>query len=323
MRDPVKTVALLGSGLIGSGWAARCLAYGLDVVAWDPGPGSEGVLRTNVESAWPVLRELGLAPGADVGRLRFEGSFEAALADADYVQENAPDDESLKRTLITQADAQLGADVIIASSSSGIRPSLLQQDARYPERVIIGHPFNPVYLLPLVEVVGGKHTSEDAIRFGAAFYRAIGMRPLHARVEIDGYISDRLQQVLFHEALYMIRDGICTPAEIDAAITGGPGLRWAFLGPMLAFHLAGGEGGIRHSMHHWAPDVANLWTHLPSPDFTDELIDLTAAGCEAVQGDRTIKEFERRRDRCLVGIQQALDEFWYPPGQDGWPDMPA
>ena len=147
------------------------------------------------------------------------------------------------------------------------------------------------------------------------------MRPLLAPVEIDGYISDRLQQVLFHEALYMIEAGICSPAEIDAAITGGPGLRWAFLGPMLTFHLAGGEGGIRHSMAHWAPEIANRWSHLPAPEFTEQLIDTTSDGCEAIQAGRTIKEFERRRDRCLVAIQNALDEFWFPPDQDGWPDM--
>jgi len=187
---------------------------------------------------------------------------------------------------------------------------------------MIGHPFNPVYLLPLVELVRGQATSEETLRAGAKFYRSLKMRPLLAPVEIDGYISDRLQQVLFHEALYMIEAGICSPAEIDAAITGGPGLRWAFLGPMLTFHLAGGEGGIRHSMAHWAPEVANRWTHLPAPEFTEQLIDTTSDGCEAIQAGRTIKEFERRRDRCLVAIQNALDEFWFPPDQDGWPDVP-
>jgi carnitine 3-dehydrogenase len=173
-----------------------------------------------------------------------------------------------------------------------------------------------------VEIVGGQETDEDTLRASGAFYRSLAMRPLLVPVEIDGYISDRLQQVLFHEALYMIEAGVCTPAEIDAAITGGPGLRWAFLGPMLTFHLAGGEGGIRHSMAHWAPEVANRWTHLPAPDFTEKLVNATAAGCEEIQAGRSIKEFERRRDRCLVEIQRALDEFWFPPDQDGWPDMP-
>ena len=322
MRDPVNTVVLLGAGLIGSGWAARCLAYGLDVVAWDPDPSAEATLVANVDNAWPILEEVGLRSGADRNRLKFETSLEAALSVADYVQENAPDDESLKIRLITQADQHLPPDVVIASSSSGIRPTLLQEKTQYPQRVMIGHPFNPVYLLPLVEIVGGQATDEDTLRAGGAFYRSLSMRPLLAPVEIDGYISDRLQQVLFHEALYMIEAGICTPAQIDAAITGGPGLRWAFLGPMLTFHLAGGEGGIRHSMAHWAPEVANRWTHLPAPDFTEKLVNATAVGCEEIQAGRSIKEFERRRDRCLVEIQRALDEFWFPPNEDGWPEMP-
>ena len=245
MREPINTVVLLGTGLIGSGWAARCLAHGLDVVAWDPDPSAEATLFANVDSAWPILKEVGLQSGADRSRLKFETSLEAALSVADYVQENAPDDEVLKVKLITQVDQLLPPDVVIASSSSGIRPSLLQEKTKYPQRVMIGHPFHPVYLLPLVEIVGGQATTEDTLRAGGGFYRSLGMRPLQAPVEIDGYISDRLQQALFHEALYMIEAGICTPAEIDAAITGGPGLRWAFLGPMLTFHLAGGDGGIR------------------------------------------------------------------------------
>ena len=322
MREPVKTVALLGAGLIGSGWAARCLAHGLDVVAWDPDPSTESSLRANVDNAWPILKEVGLHSNADQSRLKFETSLEDALSVADFVQESAPDDEALKTKLIMQADQLLPPDVVIASSSSGIRPTRLQAEAVHSQRIMIGHPFNPVYLLPLVELVGGQATSEDTLRAGAKFYRSLTMRPLLAPVEIDGYISDRLQQVLFHEALYMIEAGICSPAEIDAAITGGPGLRWAFLGPMLTFHLAGGEGGIRHSMAHWAPEIANRWTHLPAPEFTEKLIDTTAVGCEEIQAGRTIKEFERRRDRCLVAIQNAIDEFWFPPGQDGWPDMP-
>ena len=163
MRDPVNTVVLLGTGLIGSGWAARCLAHGLDVVAWDPDPSAEATLFANVDNAWPILEEVGLHSGADRSRLRFEPSLEAALSVADYVQENAPDDEALKIKLIAQADQLLPPDVIIASSSSGIRPSLLQDGAQYPQRIMIGHPFNPVYLLPLVEIVGGQATSRWSV----------------------------------------------------------------------------------------------------------------------------------------------------------------
>ena len=322
-RGETATVAILGSGLIGSGWAARFLAHGLEVRAWDPDPTAEKALRDNVENAWPLLSEIGVADDAGLERLRFEPSLERCLAGADFVQENAPDDLTLKQEIITRVSLMVESRVMIASSSSGIRPSLLQSEARHPERVLVGHPFNPVYLLPLVELVGGNRTAESTIVRAGRFYRSVGMRPLHTRVEIDGYISDRLQQVLFHEALYMIRDGICTPAEIDAAITGGPGLRWAFLGPMLTFHLAGGKGGLRRSMQHWSPDEANLWTHLPAPDFTEELVEAAAAGCEVAQGKRSLEGLEKRRDRCLVAIQKALAEFWYPADEDGWPESPT
>ena len=221
----VSTVGIIGAGLIGSGWAARSLAHGLDVIAWDPNPAAEKGFRTNVENAWIMLSEIGLADDADLGRLRFVTTLDDCAGISDFLQENAPDNEALKRDLITRLDRISRPDAIIASSSSGILPTLLQRDCSHPERVVIGHPFNPVYLLKLVEVMGGEQTSQETIRRAARFYRSIGMRPLHARVEVEGYISDRLQQCIFHEALYMIREGVATAAEIDASITAGPGRR--------------------------------------------------------------------------------------------------
>lgn len=317
----ISTVGIVGAGLIGSGWAARSLAHGLDVIAWDPNPAAETGFRTNVENAWITLSEIGLAGDADLGRLRFVTELDDCARISDFLQENAPDNEALKRDLITRLDGIARPDAIIASSSSGILPTLLQRDCSHPERVVIGHPFNPVYLLKLVEVMGGEQTSQETIRRTARFYRSIGMRPLHARVEVEGYISDRLQQCIFHEALYMIREGVATAAEIDASITAGPGRRWAFLGPMMAFHLAGGEGGLRHAMEHWSPEEVNPWTHLPAPDFTPELIDAAASGVERAQGERSIKDFEKRRDKCLLAIDRALEELWFPDGEDGWPEM--
>ena len=318
----VRTVAILGSGLIGSGWAARCLAHGLDVVAWDPDPGAEAGLRANVDNAWAALEQTGLAADADRARLRFVTSVAECVRDADFVQENAPDREDLKRALLAEADSHAPSTAVIASSSSGIRPTLIQRDCRHAGRVLIGHPFNPVYLLPLVEVVAGERTTPESVQAAARFYRAIGMRPLHVRKEIDGYLSDRIQQTIFHEALHMVRDGVCTPAELDAAITGGPGLRWPLLGPCFTCHLAGGPGGMRHAMEHWSPEEGDLWSHLKSPPYTPELIDAMAGGCEQMQAGRDIHEVERRRDKCLIAIQQALDEFWFPKDEDGWPEMP-
>ena len=317
----ISTVGIVGAGLIGSGWAARCLASALDVIAWDPNPAAEKGFRTNVENAWVTLSEIGLKEGANLDRLRFVTDLDECAGASDFLQENAPDNESLKRDLITQLDQRANPDAIIASSSSGIVPTLLQRDCTHPERVVIGHPFNPVYLLRLVEIMAGQQTSGETIRRAGRFYRSIGMRPLHARVEVEGYISDRLQQCIFHEALYMIRDGVATAAEIDASITAGPGRRWAFLGPMMAFHLAGGEGGLRHAMEHWSPEEVNPWTHLPAPDFTPTLIDAAASGVERAQGAHSIKDFEKRRDKCLLAIDRALEEFWFDESDDGWPEM--
>ena len=317
----ITTVGIVGAGLIGSGWAARCLASGLDVIAWDPNPHAQAGFRLNIENAWVTLTKIGLAEGASLDRLRFVDDLGECAHGSDFLQENAPDNEALKRDLITKLDRDAKADTIIASSSSGIVPTLLQRDCAHPERVLIGHPFNPVYLLKLVEVMGGELTSDYCVQRAGRFYRSIGMRPLHARVEVAGYISDRLQQCVFHEALYMIKEGVATPAEIDASITAGPGRRWAFLGPMMAFHLAGGEGGLRHAMEHWTPEEVDPWTHLPAPDFTPDLIDAAAGGCETFQGQRSIKDFERRRDQCLLAIDRALEAHWFPQGEDGWPNM--
>lgn len=317
----VKTVGIIGAGLIGSGWAARCLAHGLTVIAWDPDKTVEKKFRANIENAWLVLEEIGLSANADMDRLTMVEDLDACASACDFFQENAPDNEKLKRDLITRVDTLAKPDAIIASSSSGILPTLLQRECKHPERVIIGHPFNPVYMLKLVEIMGGEKTSNQTIKEAGAFYRSIGMRPLHCRKEIEGYISDRLQQAIFHEALYMIRMGVATSSEIDAAITGGAGRRWAMMGPMMTFHLAGGEGGLRNAMHHWSPEEVNPWTHLPAPDFTPELIEAAAGGCEQAQGNRTITDFEMRRDKCLLAIDKALQNFWFPESDDGWPEM--
>ncbi|MGI9607978.1 MAG: 3-hydroxyacyl-CoA dehydrogenase NAD-binding domain-containing protein, partial [Acidimicrobiales bacterium] len=224
-RNEVTRVALVGGGVIGTGWAVRCLANGLDVSMADPAPGAEDKTREGVSEVWPTMEQLGLAEDASPERLRFDSSIEAAVADADFVQENVPEREELKTEVIAEISQHVSADAIIASSSSGLLPSKLQARAVAPGRVVIGHPFTPLYLLPLVEVMGGEQTTDEAIAAAASFYKGIGMRPLHVRNEIEAYIGDRLQEALWHEALHLVNDGVATIDEIDAAITGGPGLR--------------------------------------------------------------------------------------------------
>lgn len=316
----IKTIALVGGGVIGGGWATRCLANGLDVVVTDPRAESRAYVEQMIADAWPVLEQAELV-APKKGTLRFANSIADAVADADFIQENVPEREELKIAVHQEISASARADVVIASSSSGLLPSRLQSQCVHPERLLIGHPFAPVYLLPLVEVVGSEQTSTDAVRRAGAFYQSIGMRPLHVRREIEAYIADRLQESLYREALHLIDQGIATVAEIDAAVTGGPGLRWAFMGTFLAWHLGGGPGGMRHTIEQFGPALELPWSHMKAPQLTEELKRRIVEGCEEESGERAFSEMERRRDRCLAEIQKVLKKHWYAQDEDGWPRM--
>ena len=320
-RKDIQRVGLVGGGVIGTGWSLRCLAHGLDVSVTDPAPGAEAHLREAIERAWPIMEEAGLAKGASRDRLDFVSTIEQAVSGADFVQENVPEREDVKIDVLREIGEHAPNDAIIASSSSGLLPSRIQSETEAPERVIIGHPFSPLYILPLVEIVGGSKTSDEAIRTAGGYYRRIGMRPLHVRNEIEAYISDRLQQAIWYEALHLVNDGIATIPEVDAAITGGPGLRWAFMGTAMAWHVASGEGGMRATMAHFGPAMDLPWTKLVPPKLTDELNRRVVEGCDDETGDRDWRELQRRRDICLLKIQEVINEYWYPPGEDGWPEM--
>ncbi|MGI9451503.1 MAG: 3-hydroxyacyl-CoA dehydrogenase NAD-binding domain-containing protein [Geminicoccaceae bacterium] len=313
MTADIKTVALVGTGVIGAGWAARLLFNGINVIATDPG-GAPERLRESVENAWPSLTALfpNLLPS---GELRFEKNLVDAVGHADFVQENAPEDEDLKRGLLAEISRTARPDVIIASSSSGLLPSRLQTDAIGPERVLIGHPFNPVYLLPLVETVGGEQTDPAALDRAEAFYTSVGMHPLRVRREVEGYISDRLQEAMWREILHMVKDGIATTDEIDRAIAYGPGLRWAGMGTCLTFHLAGGVGGMRHMLEHFGPALELPWTHLKAPELTPALIERMAEGCETQAAGRSVRALEQQRDAYLVAVLKALKETGVGAGE--------
>ena len=317
----VQRIALVGGGVIGGGWAARCLANGLEVVLTDPRAEAREYVEKTVADAWPVLEAAGLTDKGDRSRLYFADDIATAVTQADFIQENVPEREDLKISVLEEVGLHARSDAIIASSSSGLLPSRLQSRCANPERLLIGHPFAPVYLLPLVEVVGGDQTSAESISRAGQFYRSIGMRPLHVRREIEAYIADRLQESLYREALHLIDEGVATVAEIDAAVTGGPGLRWAFMGTFLAWHLGGGPGGMRHTIEQFGPALKLPWSHMKAPELTDELKQRIVEGCEVESGTRDFGDMERRRDRCLVEIQKVLREHWYPPSEDGWPQM--
>ncbi len=307
---PIERVAIVGAGVIGNGWAARCLAHGLDVAVTDPDPAAEQRLHAAIDTAWPTLEKRGLAAGANRERLHFTTDLEAAVAGAGLVQENAPERERLKRKLLARIDAAADADAIIASSTSGLMPSTLQADCTNPGRVIVAHPFNPVYLLPLVELVGGVRTEAGTVPRAAGIYRAIGMRPLIVRREIEGHIADRLMEALWREALHLVNDGVATTEEVDAAIVYGAGLRWSLMGTFLTFHLAGGDAGMRHMLEQFGPALKLPWTRLEAPELTDELIDRVVEGCEHQAAERSVRELEARRDEFLSRLLDLVGEYW-------------
>ncbi len=309
MQHRVRTLGVIGTGVIGAGWAARALAHGLDVVAWDPAPGWRKRLVAAVENAWPALESVGLYPDASIERLHCADSLDAACRAADFIQESAPERLELKQTLHEQIDAQAPPEVIVASSTSGLLPSDLQSRCRHPGRLVVGHPFNPVYLLPLVEVLGGTRTAASRIDHAMAFYRDLGMHPLRVRTEVEGFLSDRLQEALWRELLHLVNDGVATTDELDSAIIYGPGLRWAFMGTCLTFHLAGGDAGMEDFMKQFGPALKLPWTRLAAPELSDELVARMAEGTNRQADGRSVKELERLRDECLVAIMQALKRF--------------
>ena len=302
----IKTFAALGSGVIGSGWVARALAHGLDVVAWDPAPGAQAQLRQRIANCWGALEKQGLQAGASQSRLRFVATIDECVAEADFIQESAPETLSLKIDLHARVSAAARPDVLIASSTSGLLPSEFYAGVQHPERCVVGHPFNPVYLLPLVEVVGGAKTSPDAIQAALAVYRALGMRPLHVRKEVPGFIADRLLEAMWRESLHLVNDGIATTGEIDDAIRYGAGIRWSFMGSFLIYTLAGGDAGMRHFMAQFGPALKLPWTRLEAPELTDGLIDSVVDGTRVQLGRHSIAELERYRDDCLLAVQDAV-----------------
>lgn len=302
----IKTFAALGSGVIGSGWVARALANGLDVVAWDPAPGAEEALRKRIANAWPALEKQGLKHGAAQSRLRFVATIEECVRDADFIQESAPERLELKLDLHSKISAAAKPNALIASSTSGLLPSEFYESSSHPERCIVGHPFNPVYLLPLVEIVGGRNTAPEAIEAAKQVYSALGMQPLHVRKEVPGFIADRLLEALWREALHLVNDGVATTGEIDDAIRFGAGLRWSFMGTFLTYTLAGGDAGMRHFMAQFGPALQLPWTYLPAPELTEELIDAVVDGTTEQRGERSIASLERYRDDCLLAVLDAV-----------------
>jgi 3-hydroxyacyl-CoA dehydrogenase len=305
---PIRRIAIVGTGVIGASWAAQYLARGFDVVATDPAPNAEANLRKYVDDAWTVLNSIGLSPGASRDRLEFTADMQKALAKADFVQENGPERVDFKIKLYADMDAVTPPDSLIASSSSTLTMSVVQSKCEHPERCVIGHPFNPPHVIPLVEVVGGAKTSPAAIDKAMAFYKSIGKRAILLRKEVPGHVANRLQSALYREVLYLIEQGVLSVADADDAVSWGPGLRWGVMGPSLQFHLGGGAGGIQHFIDHLLPAMEPLWKVLGTPGLTPEFKQRLAAGTLAEAAGHSVAELAEAENEVLVGLLRLRAE---------------
>ena len=271
--NAVRRVAVIGTGVIGGGWAAHFLRNGMDVVAYDPAPNAEAKLRQFIADVWPTMEQLGLAPDANPARLSFAKNLSEAVKDAEFVQENAPENMAIKQKVLAEIDAATPTDIVIASSTSGFAMTQMAEPCAHRERLVVAHPFNPPYLIPLVEVVGGEQTDPTVTDWAAAFYTASGKYALKMKRELSGFLANRLQEAVWREILHMVANGEATCEELDAALVYGPGLRWSFMGVCLTYHLAGGEGGMAHMLDHFGPALKEPWTRLEAPELTTELRD--------------------------------------------------
>jgi 3-hydroxyacyl-CoA dehydrogenase len=300
---PIRCIAIIGTGVIGASWSALFLAKGLQGVATDIAPNAETALRKFVETAWPALKRLGLSRGASQSNLKFTADLAQAVAGADLVQENGPERIDFKQKLYGQLDELLAADVIIASSSSGLTMSEIQKGATaHPERCVIAHPFNPPHLIPLVEIVGGAKTSEETIRRAAEFYTSIGQRTVRVNKEMPGHVANRLQAALAREVYYLVAEGVVSAADVDTALSWGPGLRWGVMGNMMLNHLGGGPGGIDHFFQQFTGPMTAWWKTLGSPALTSEVQKKLVDSVHAEVGSRSVAELEAQRDEILLGL---------------------
>jgi len=302
----VRRVTNIGSGAIGGGWSAHFLAHGYRVTTYLHDAAEEGPLRQLVETAWVSLEALGLAPGASLDNLTCTTDLAKACAEADFVQESVPENLDLKQAVYEKLGDLVPADVVIASSTSGLSMTDIQARCSTPERTVVAHPFNPPYLLPLVEMIGGARTAPETVAWAAEFYRLVGKAPLVMERELPGFIATRLQEALWREALHMVANGEATVEQIDLAVANGPGPRWAVMGPCMAFHVASGEGGMAHNLDHFGPALKLPWTRLEAPELSQELRDRMVDGCAREAGGRDFTTLAEERDRALANVLKAV-----------------
>ncbi len=303
----VKRITSIGAGPIGGGWSTYFLAKGYDVTAYIHDAAEEEPLRGLIDNAWAAMEELGLAEGASRDRLTCTTDLAAAVADAEFVQESVPEILDLKQSIYAKLGDMVPEDVVIASSTSGLMMTDIQATCSTPERTVTGHPFNPPYLMPLVEVVGGERTAPETVEWAGAFYEHAGKAPLMMTAEVPGFVATRLQEAIWREALHMVNEGEATPEQIDTAIVNGPGPRWAIMGPCMVYHVGGGEGGMEYCLEQFGPALKLPWTRLVAPELTPELRAKMVDGCDRMAGDKDFRQLTREMNDGLVAIAKALN----------------
>ena len=305
----IKKVAVVGTGVIGVGWIIRCLAHNKIVYAFDKDLKLKKNLVKEIKRTWPFVKKLFNKKTLNLKNFKYFTSIEDTLKDADFIQECATENYSLKTKLMSSISKYSKKNAIIASSSSGLLPTRIYSRCKYPERALIGHPFNPVYLLPAVEIVPGKKTSNKFINQAKKFYQSISMNPIMIKKELPGYLSDRLQEALWREGLHIINEGYATTKDLDRAIEDGPGLRWSLMGTFLTFHLAGGKSGMKHMLEQFGPALKLPWTKLKAPNLSRKLINRLVEGTKKQSKGKTVEKISNIRDEYLVELQKLRKKY--------------
>ena len=305
----IKKVAVIGTGVIGAGWIIRCLAHNKIVYAFDKDLKLKNNLLREIKRTWPFVKKLFNKKTLNLKNFKYFTSIEDTLKDADFIQECATENYSLKTRLMSSISKYSKKNAIIASSSSGLLPTIIYSKCKYPERALIGHPFNPVYLLPAVEIVPGKKTSKKFINQAKKFYQSISMNPIMVKKELSGYLSDRLQEALWREGLHIINEGYATTKDLDRAIEDGPGLRWSLMGTFLTFHLAGGKSGMKHMLEQFGPALKLPWTKLKAPNLSRKLINRLVEGTKKQSKGKTVEKISNIRDEYLVELQKLRKKY--------------
>ena len=305
----IKKVAVIGTGVIGTGWIIRCLAHNKIVYAFDRDIKLKKDIISEIKRTWPHVKKLFNKKTINLKNFKYYTSIEETLRDADFIQECASENYALKTKLMTIIDKCAKRNAIISSSSSGLLPTKIYSKCKYPERTLIGHPFNPVYLLPAVEIVPGKKTSKKFLDKAKKFYKSISMNPIMVKHELPGYLSDRLQEALWREGLHIINEGHATTEDLDRAIEDGPGLRWSLMGTFLTFHLAGGKSGMKHMLEQFGPALKLPWTKLKAPKLSSKLINRLVEGTKKQSKGKSVTKISNIRDKYLVELQKLRKKY--------------